>query len=55
MDLKKGDVRCKDKANGVRLIVSMSDKRAAKDKAMRKKTSETGETLSKWQTDKSER
>jgi hypothetical protein len=37
MDLKKGDVRCKDKANGVRLIVSMSDKRAAKDEAMRKK------------------
>lgn len=37
MDLKNGDVRCKDKANGVRLIVSMSDKRAAKDEAMRKK------------------
>ena len=37
MDLKNGDVRCKDKANGVRLIVSMSDKRAAKDAAMRKK------------------
>ena len=37
MNLKNGDVRCIDKANGVRLIVSMSDKRAAKDKAMRKK------------------
>ena len=30
-------MRCIDKANGVRLIVSMSDKRAAKDEAMRKK------------------
>lgn len=37
MNLENGDVRCIDKANGVRLIVSMSDKRAAKDEAMRKK------------------
>ena len=37
MNLNNGDVRCIDKANGVKLIVSMSDKRAAKDEAMRKK------------------
>ena len=37
MNLEDGDVRCIDKANGVRLIVSMSYKRAAKDEAMRKK------------------
>ena len=58
MDLKKGDVRCKDKANGVRLIVSMSDKRAAKDEAMRKKDFRDWRNafkVAKWQTDKSER
>lgn len=37
MKLKDGEVRCIEKDGGVRLVVSMSDKRAAKDAAMRQK------------------
>lgn len=55
MNLEDGDVRCIDKANGVRLIVSMSYKRAAKDEAMRKKGLQRLEKLSNRQVDKSKR
>ena len=37
LQLKNGDVKAIDKGNGVRLIVSMSDKRAKKDAFTRKK------------------
>lgn len=35
--LKNGEVKCIDKGDGIRLVVSMSDKRAKKDAAMREK------------------
>ena len=37
LDLKYGDIKEVDKGNGVRLILSSSEKRAHKDKRMRKK------------------
>ena len=37
LDLKYGDIKEVDKGNGVRLILSSSEKRAHKDKRMRER------------------